>query len=147
MVAWRFRAAIREALSGIDLASVISEGQGVILHAGIGDGVLAIAAALSELHVPVVVVEPEPEKRQADARFLMDIPVVSNTEEAVQLFAIATKKVTELIVLTPATIPNPEAAFSYLQQIGLLPDNLQPQAILAVGLEEGNFREQMGNYL
>ncbi len=145
IVAGRFRDAIREALIGTDLASVVPDGRGVILDAGIGDGVLAIATVLGEVHVPVVVVEPEPGKRQADARLLVDIPVSSGLEEANR--CLAQIGVNNPIVLTSAVTPTPKAALAYLQQLRLLPRDLQPQAVLAVGLEEGRFREQMGEYL
>ena len=94
--------------------------------------------------MPVVVVEPESDKRQADAHLLVNIPVAADMEEAVRL--LAAQEVAEPILLTRANYPDSEAALNYLQQIRLLPFwNLQP--ILAVGLEEGHFREQMGEYL
>ncbi len=145
IIAGRFREAVREALAGTDLASVIVNGQGVILDARIGDGILSLAAALAEMGVPVVVVESELKKQPETKRLLDGIPVVS--DEAAARIRLAELGIKTPIILTPAITRTPGAAFAYLQELNLLPRGLQPRAILAVGLEEGRFREQMGNYL
>lgn len=145
IIAGQFKDAIHEALGNVDFRSVIPEGRGVVVDARIGDGVLSIAAALNEAHVPVIVVEPDPQKREATTRLLINVPVVTDVEAAVVL--LAENGIRERIILNPAVTPTSAVALAYLKEIQILPQNLQLRPILEFGTQEGRFREQMGRYL
>lgn len=145
-VAARFRAEVRKALGSWDKASVQAEGRGVILDARIGQGIgiLAIAAALHEVRVPVVVVQPDAEDRKSAARLLMDVPVVENLATAYE--TLNSQGITEPVFLMQTSIPTVDYALSHLQHLRLLPPgDLQP--LLAVCMEGKRYQEQVAQYL
>ncbi len=146
MVSERFGDAVREVLAGSDLASVWVDGRGVILHDGV-DGILAIAEALKEVGVPVVVVQPEPERAKEISRLLGSEIVVASESMAIIRLAENGISVGGQIILSPLNTRTAASALAYLKELGLLPWDLQPRPLVELGTQEGYFREQMGRYL
>ena len=137
----QFHASVGVALRGLDATSMEVGTRGVVLMDIPGS--LVVAAGLEQVKVPVVVVQSDPEARQAAARLLTGIPVVAGLEEARNV--LAARGVQEPIVLTPAITRTANEAVVFLQGLRLLPQgNLQP--LLDAGMEEGKYQKQFEQY-
>ncbi len=146
----RVQSAVREILGPLLAQSPVqAEGQGVILDAQIGQEkeIEAIAAALREAEVRVVVVQTDLKARESAEHFysLMGISLVESLGDALALLNEQGITEDKVIFLLHAGYPTPRDVLDHLQYLRLLPKgNLEP--LLEVGLEEARFQQEIERY-
>jgi len=160
-VAGRFREKVREALEGAaggSLSAHVDDGRGVILDGRIGYGIVAVAVALSQREVPVVLWMPGAGNREnkKENGLLTGVPVTGTLKKAMD--TLSSRGVTHPVLLSSNGKANgftlsavfwtetAEEAIFTLQQLKLLPfGDLSP--LLESGAEEARYQEQVGQYL